>query len=225
MSALWKAPCDSCQYCSATRVSVRDTAFCPLFLPPLILALFPHLISSPACLIDGTTRGECIAARMDMHVLNPSFIRSYRGLGLEYLRGEAGEVDPYRCSIDCCKSKEPIEIARGSPPPTGTTAAISNVHDLQITGSTVIAAGRDYNVVNNHYHSQPPRDMLREVLRLVPNFRKIYQDMLSKVTDGTGLWMLDGDTFRLFIAPNGDIQILWGSGIRKSPLHNHFALY
>jgi hypothetical protein len=66
--------------------------------------------------------------------------------------------------------------------------------------------------------------MLREVLRLVPNFRKIYQDMLSKVTDGTGLWMLDGDTFRLFIMPNGDIQILWGSGIRKSALHNYFAL-
>jgi hypothetical protein len=65
--------------------------------------------------------------------------------------------------------------------------------------------------------------MLREVLKLVPNFRRIYQDMLSKATAGTGLWLLKGDTFRLWLEPNGDIKIFWGSGMRTSPFNAHLA--
>ncbi|KAH6903022.1 hypothetical protein BKA70DRAFT_1155699, partial [Coprinopsis sp. MPI-PUGE-AT-0042] len=47
----------------------------------------------------------------------------------------------------------------------------------------------------------------------MPNFRKIYQDMLSKTTPGTGMWLVEGDKFRVWLEPNGDIKIFWGSGI------------
>ncbi|KAH6902939.1 hypothetical protein BKA70DRAFT_1079825, partial [Coprinopsis sp. MPI-PUGE-AT-0042] len=45
------------------------------------------------------------------------------------------------------------------------------------------------------------------------NFRKIYLDMISKATPGTGMWLVKGDNFSLWLEPNGDIKILWGSGI------------
>jgi hypothetical protein len=87
----------------------------------------------------------------------------------------------------------------------------SNAHGVEFTNSNFTVAGRD--VVHNHYHSQIARDFWA-VLRSVPNFRKIYLDMLSKATRGTGLWLLRGDKFQLWLKPNGDIKIFWGSGIR-----------
>jgi hypothetical protein len=65
--------------------------------------------------------------------------------------------------------------------------------------------------------------MLRAVLQSVPNFRRIYQDMLSKATAGTGVWLLKGDKFGLWLEPNGDIKILWGSGMRTLACDAHFA--
>jgi hypothetical protein len=100
----------------------------------------------------------------------------------------------------------------------GATDVFSNAHDFQIADSTVTVAGRD--VVHNHnhshhYYSEPPKNKLWEVLELVPNFRKIYHDMLSKATEGTGLWLLKGERFRVWLKPNGDIKIFWGSGMRR----------
>jgi hypothetical protein len=65
--------------------------------------------------------------------------------------------------------------------------------------------------------------MLRVVLQLVPNFRRIYQDMLSKATAGTGLWLLKGKTFRIWLEPNGVIKIFWGSGMRTLLSNTRFA--
>ncbi|KAH6906791.1 hypothetical protein BKA70DRAFT_1150971, partial [Coprinopsis sp. MPI-PUGE-AT-0042] len=93
----------------------------------------------------------------------------------------------------------------------------SNAHNLQIADSTFTAIGGD--VVHNndhshniHYHYERPRDIWA-ILESIPNFRKIYHDMLSKATEGTGMWLVKGDTFRLWLEPNGDIKIFWGSGI------------
>ncbi|KAH6887385.1 hypothetical protein BKA70DRAFT_1122273 [Coprinopsis sp. MPI-PUGE-AT-0042] len=88
-----------------------------------------------------------------------------------------------------------------------------SAHNLQIEGSTLSVAGHD--VVHNqhfHYHSERSRDVWA-ILQLIPNFRKIYQDMISKATEGTGIWLLEGDKFRVWLEPNGDIKIFWGSGI------------
>jgi hypothetical protein len=163
-----------------------------------------------------------------MCVANPSAIRWHRGLTLCYLLGKAVAVGPYLCSIICCEPDEAAEIGRVPPPPPGTIAAFSNAHDFQIANSTIAVAGRDYNVVHNHnhnvhYHSNLPLNILRAVLHSVPNFRRIYQDMLSKATTGTGVWLLKGDKFRLWLEPNGDIKILWGSGMRTLPSNAQVA--
>jgi hypothetical protein len=83
-----------------------------------------------------------------------------------------------------------------------------------ISNSTFNVAGGD-NIVNHHYHYQRPRDIWG-ILQNLPNFRRIYLDMLSKATPGTGVWLVKGDKFSLWLDPNGDIKIFWGSGIRRS---------
>ncbi|KAH6916394.1 hypothetical protein BKA70DRAFT_1092729, partial [Coprinopsis sp. MPI-PUGE-AT-0042] len=91
---------------------------------------------------------------------------------------------------------------------------LSNAHNLQIVGSTCTVIGRDvvHNHNNVHYHYERPRDIWA-ILQSIPNFRNIYYDMLSKATEGTGMWLVKGDKFRLWLEPNGDIKIFWGSGI------------
>ncbi|KAH6902979.1 hypothetical protein BKA70DRAFT_1155685, partial [Coprinopsis sp. MPI-PUGE-AT-0042] len=36
--------------------------------------------------------------------------------------------------------------------------------------------------------------------------------MISRATEGTGMWLLEGDKFRVWLEPNGNIKIFWGSG-------------
>jgi hypothetical protein len=105
-----------------------------------------------------------------------------------------------------------------------TNAMFVGASNLQISNSTLSVAGGD--VVHNHsvhYHYERPRDIWG-ILQLIPNFRQIYQDMLGKTTPGTGLWLVRGDKFRLWLEPSGDIKIFWGSGIRESCLHTHWCL-
>ncbi|KAH6889054.1 ankyrin repeat domain-containing protein 50 [Coprinopsis sp. MPI-PUGE-AT-0042] len=88
----------------------------------------------------------------------------------------------------------------------------SNATDLKIEGSSLTVAGGDVVYNNIHCHYERPRDVWA-ILHSIPNFRQIYQDKLSKATLGTGMWLLKGDKFRLWLEPNGDIKIFWGSGI------------
>ncbi|KAH6902950.1 hypothetical protein BKA70DRAFT_1566966, partial [Coprinopsis sp. MPI-PUGE-AT-0042] len=81
----------------------------------------------------------------------------------------------------------------------GSAAMFHSAHNLQIEGSTLSVAGHD--VVHNqhfHYHSERPRNVWA-ILQLIPNFRKIYQDMISRATKGTGMWLLDGNKFRIWL--------------------------
>jgi hypothetical protein len=91
----------------------------------------------------------------------------------------------------------------------------NDAHDLQMVNPNLTMAGRDIrNSSHVHYHYERKRD-LRAILQLVPNFRDIYYDMLEKITLGTGMWLINGDKFRVWLEPNGDIRIFWGSGIRR----------
>ncbi|KAH6909872.1 hypothetical protein BKA70DRAFT_1041891, partial [Coprinopsis sp. MPI-PUGE-AT-0042] len=45
------------------------------------------------------------------------------------------------------------------------------------------------------------------------NLRKIHMDILSKATPGTGVWWLKTAKFLIWLEANGDIKILWGTGI------------
>lgn len=96
------------------------------------------------------------------------------------------------------------------------TSFVPGARDLQIVDSTLSVVGGD---VHNHYYNTEHSRDIWAILRSIPNFRKIYQDMLSKATEGTGMWLVKGDRFRVWLEPNGDIKIFWGLGIRKSRRH------
>ena len=100
--------------------------------------------------------------------------------------------------------------------PAGEPAHLfPNAHSVQIMGGT-------FNAVQGgiHYHgggsgSSRSEAAVWRALRAVPNFRKIYQDMLGKATEGTGMWLLKNGKFRVWLKANGNIKIFWGSGIRR----------
>jgi hypothetical protein len=88
-------------------------------------------------------------------------------------------------------------------------------HDLQFVNSNFTVVGESHNHVHYHYYESNPKRDIWAILQLVPNFRDIYHDMLEKITPGTGMWLVEGEKFRVWLEPNGDIKIFWGSGIRK----------
>ncbi|KAH6879575.1 hypothetical protein BKA70DRAFT_1474968 [Coprinopsis sp. MPI-PUGE-AT-0042] len=84
---------------------------------------------------------------------------------------------------------------------------------VQVTGPLNVAA-RD---VNNHIHyhrveSADDVDM-PSILESVPNFRGIQIATLGRATPGTGLWIIECETFRLWLDPDGWLRIMWGYGM------------
>ena len=93
-------------------------------------------------------------------------------------------------------------------------------HNISTNNGSVFLAGGNVTVQNqyfdNHQQSKPRTIDMAEVLRMVSNLRKVYLDILSKATPGTAIWILKTDYFSLWLDPNGDLKVLWGSGIRKT---------
>ncbi|KAH6884366.1 hypothetical protein BKA70DRAFT_140333 [Coprinopsis sp. MPI-PUGE-AT-0042] len=83
-------------------------------------------------------------------------------------------------------------------------------------------AGRDVTI-HKHYHAYPDSVDISTVLGSIRNLRTIHLDVLSKVTPGTGVWLLKTANFIIWMDPNGDLKILWGTGIRES-CDGHFDL-
>jgi hypothetical protein len=103
---------------------------------------------------------------------------------------------------------------------TRVTALAQGSSQLKIDGGTFNIVGGDSHT-HIHNHSAPVD--LESYFRSIPNFRKIYQDTIAKATPGTGMWLLKNDKFMIWLEPNGDIKIFWGSGIRAwcSALYVH----
>ncbi|KAH6887854.1 hypothetical protein BKA70DRAFT_1203319, partial [Coprinopsis sp. MPI-PUGE-AT-0042] len=91
-----------------------------------------------------------------------------------------------------------------------STALIQGTSQAQFNDGNFTVVGGD-NVT--HIHNHGTIVTLESILRAIPNFRKIHQDMLAKATPGTGMWLLKGEVFSVWLEPNGDLKILWGSGI------------
>ena len=85
------------------------------------------------------------------------------------------------------------------------------------THGNFVQAGGSVSIVQNNYHGQaPPTINILGILSQIPNLRKIHMDILSKATPGTGVWLFKTKNFLLWIDPDGNVKILWGSGIRES---------
>ena len=82
----------------------------------------------------------------------------------------------------------------------------------------------DVNIVGGNFHvhhnyvRQDAGQRILSALSLVRNLRRTHLDILSKATPGTGLWFLRTPMFLIWIDLNGNVKILWGTGIRESTL-------
>ncbi|KAH6899505.1 hypothetical protein BKA70DRAFT_1406331, partial [Coprinopsis sp. MPI-PUGE-AT-0042] len=93
-----------------------------------------------------------------------------------------------------------------------TPATIQQAYGVTTNHGDVNLAGRDVNV-HKHYHSYPDKVDITAVLGAIRNLRTIHLDIISKATPGTGVWLLKNHHFRIWLDSNGDLKILWGSGI------------
>lgn len=79
-------------------------------------------------------------------------------------------------------------------------------------------AGRDLNIHQYLSGGSTAGLDIIGVLDSIRNLRKIHQDILSKATPGTGDWFLKIGPFLIWLDPNGNLKILWGTGIREWPM-------
>ncbi|KAH6912117.1 hypothetical protein BKA70DRAFT_1266618, partial [Coprinopsis sp. MPI-PUGE-AT-0042] len=105
-------------------------------------------------------------------------------------------------------------IRRAGAPNSRTTALIQGSNEVQINdGSFTVVGGDSHTHIHYHGSGSTMDPSLEAVLRAIPNFRKIHQDMLAKATPGTGVWLLKSEKLRVWLEPNGDLKIMWGFGI------------
>ena len=100
--------------------------------------------------------------------------------------------------------------------------AIQGAHDVRVENSNINVTGSDHRVIHNHFYNHEPDNKLKAILDAILNFRKIQQDTLAKATPGTILWLLECDEFKLFVDIDGNLKIMWGSGMRM--LNHSFSL-
>ena len=125
--------------------------------------------------------------------------------------------NPCRSIIDCpLKAGNGALALRTSLHDPTLVPTVQQAHGIALEqGSSFVLAGGNVKV-DNHYHGLPPQTItVVEVLRLVPNLRRIHLDVLSKATPGTAIWILKTDYFLLWVDVNGGLKVLWGTGIRE----------
>jgi hypothetical protein len=96
---------------------------------------------------------------------------------------------------------------------------VQGLTNVRVTGN-VNLVGRDLIHIHHHHHyataeSQVP---IPPILRRVPNFRKIHIATLGKAAPGSGDWIYAWKEFCIWLASDGHIRILWGSGMRRFSL-------
>ena len=83
---------------------------------------------------------------------------------------------------------------------------------VQAAGNATVTNVNNHN--HSHYHYPPvPKVDVAFLLRLVRNLRQIQQDNFSKATPGTGAWIFITKEYILWLDLNGNLKILWGTGI------------
>ena len=79
--------------------------------------------------------------------------------------------------------------------------------------------GRDLHVhrhTNVHHHHHPANiGALETIFKNIPNFRDVQIANLGKATGGTGDWIYVWDEFCIWLARDGHIKIMWGTGMRE----------
>ncbi|KAH6911286.1 hypothetical protein BKA70DRAFT_56356 [Coprinopsis sp. MPI-PUGE-AT-0042] len=107
--------------------------------------------------------------------------------------------------------------------PSGSREVASQVlSNVQIGTGDVNVVGRDLVQIHNHhvhhYHYAVESPAIPPILGKVPNLRDIHIETLGKATEGTGDWIYVWNEFTIWLASDGYIRILWGSGMRELSL-------
>ncbi|KAH6884738.1 hypothetical protein BKA70DRAFT_136376 [Coprinopsis sp. MPI-PUGE-AT-0042] len=89
------------------------------------------------------------------------------------------------------------------------------VDNVQVSGGDLNIVGGDLIQYHHHYynHYEVERVTIPPILDKVPNFRKLQIATLAKATEGTGDWICVWNEFCIWLAPDGYIRVLWGSGL------------
>ncbi|KAH6876469.1 hypothetical protein BKA70DRAFT_243831 [Coprinopsis sp. MPI-PUGE-AT-0042] len=96
--------------------------------------------------------------------------------------------------------------------PASIVGGIQGAGDVQLTNASINVVGRDsHSHTHVHYHGTT-KD-LRTILDAIYSFRNIQQDTLAKATPGTVKWLFVSEFFSVWWNQDGNITILWGSGI------------
>ena len=107
------------------------------------------------------------------------------------------------------------EHAESSIPALASGTQQQQAQGISVAQGNFVQAGGNVSF-NTHYHGVPQQAInILEVLRLVPNLRQIHKDVLFKATSGTAIWIFKTDYWLLWLDPNGNLKILWGTGIRR----------
>ncbi|KAH6897701.1 hypothetical protein BKA70DRAFT_747842 [Coprinopsis sp. MPI-PUGE-AT-0042] len=95
------------------------------------------------------------------------------------------------------------------------TALVQGLNNVQIGVGNITLVGRDsINVHRHHYYGASQSQIkIPPILQRVPNFRDIQIATLGKATPGTGDWIYVWKEFCIWLASDGYLRILWGSGI------------
>ncbi|KAH6911280.1 hypothetical protein BKA70DRAFT_56204 [Coprinopsis sp. MPI-PUGE-AT-0042] len=102
--------------------------------------------------------------------------------------------------------------------PSGSREVASQVlSNVRIGSGDVNVVGRDLVQIHNHHvhhhHYAAESPAKPPILDKVPNLRDIHIETLGKATEGTGDWIYVWNEFTIWLASDGYIRILWGSGM------------
>ncbi|KAH6884739.1 hypothetical protein BKA70DRAFT_136409 [Coprinopsis sp. MPI-PUGE-AT-0042] len=111
-----------------------------------------------------------------------------------------------------------VEHPHALVPAAGSREVANQVlSNVQIGSGDVNVVGRDLVQIHNHHvhhhHYAVESPAIPPILDKVPNLRDIHIETLGKATEGTGDWIYVWNEFTIWLASDGYIRILWGSGM------------
>ncbi|KAH6901136.1 hypothetical protein BKA70DRAFT_1312541, partial [Coprinopsis sp. MPI-PUGE-AT-0042] len=101
---------------------------------------------------------------------------------------------------------------------TSPTALVQGLNNVQIgVGNVNLVGGNIVHVHHHHHHHYHKKTAsqieIPSLLQQVPNFRDFHSATLGKATAGTGDWIYVWKEFCIWLASDGHLRILWGSGM------------
>ncbi|KAH6884769.1 hypothetical protein BKA70DRAFT_136865 [Coprinopsis sp. MPI-PUGE-AT-0042] len=124
------------------------------------------------------------------------------------------EIVPYGPPSGLRRADEQDQVSTGDGSAMNPRVVNQILSNVQVVSADVnVVAGDFIQVHHHHYHRDAERSVVPSILGRVPNFRKIQIATLGQATPGTGDWICAWKEWCIWLASDGYIRILWGSGM------------